>query len=256
MNVLEQIIANKRKEVSQLKERYSNEHFKAAHAYHFERVSLKQNIIKSGFGIIAEIKRKSPSGGDIKTDLDVGEQALFYEQNGAAGISVLTDFDYFGGDKTDMIWARKRATLPILRKEFIIDEIQLYEARAFGADAILLIGAVLQPEEATHLTNVARNLGLEVLYEVHTKEEVTYIPPEVDLIAVNNRDLKAQQTTLQHSFDLVKILPKDVPLISASGIKTSEDIDRLRAAGYSGALIGESILRNGNLAELTKGRTK
>ncbi|MFP9099400.1 indole-3-glycerol phosphate synthase TrpC [Flavobacterium sp. RHBU_24] len=252
MNVLDEIIANKRKEVALLKQSHSIERFRESENFTRETLSLKQHIADSGFGIIAEIKRKSPSGGEIKTDVNITEQASFYEKNGASGISILTDYNYFGGSVDDITAARKVVKLPLLRKEFIIDEIQLYQAKATGADAILLIGAVLQPEDATYLTNVARSLGLEVLYEVHTAEEVTYIPPDVDLIAVNNRDLKAQQTSLQHSFDLVKILPKNVPLISASGIKTSEDIDGLRAAGYSGALIGESILRQGHLAELTK----
>jgi indole-3-glycerol phosphate synthase len=252
MNVLDEIIANKRKEVALLKQTHSIDSLRESENFNREIVSLKQHILKSGFGIIAEIKRKSPSGGEIKTDVNITEQAAFYERNGAAGISILTDYNYFGGSIDDITEARKAVKLPLLRKEFIIDEIQLYEAKAIGADAILLIGAVLQPEEATYLTNVARNLGLEVLYEVHTAEEVGFIPAEVDLIAVNNRDLKVQQTSLQHSFDLVKILPKNVPLISASGIKTPEDIAAVRAAGYSGALIGESILREGHLAALVK----
>jgi len=252
MNVLDEIIANKRKEVALLKQTHSIDSFRESENFTRETISLKQHILDAGFGIIAEIKRKSPSGGAIKTDVNVTEQATFYEKNGASGISILTDKDYFGGSNNDIIEARKVVKLPLLRKEFIIDEIQLYEAKAIGADAVLLIGAVLQPEEATYLTNVARNLDLEVLYEVHTIEEVAYIPPDVNLIAVNNRDLKAQQTSLQHSFDLVKILPKNIPLISASGIKTPEDIAAIRAAGYSGALIGESILREGHLATLVK----
>ena len=252
MNVLDEIIANKRKEIALLKQSHSIDSFRESENFTHETISLKQHILDAGFGIIAEIKRKSPSGGAIKTDVNIMEQATFYEKNGASGISILTDKDYFGGSIDDIIEARKAVKLPLLRKEFIIDEIQLYEAKAIGADAILLIGAVLQPDEANFLTNVTRNLGLEVLYEVHTAAEVRFIPAEVDLIAVNNRDLKAQQTSLQHSFDLVKILPKNVPLISASGIKTPEDIAAIRAAGYSGALIGESILREGHLATLVK----
>lgn len=252
MNVLEEIIANKRKEVTRLKELYSVDNFKSAPTFHKPVISLRQHIEAATFGIIAEIKRKSPSGGNIKTDVDVKAQAAFYEQNGAVGISILTDEKYFGGSIEDIAEARNTVTIPILRKEFIIDEIQLYEAKAIGADAVLLIGAVLQPEEANYLTNVARNLGLEVVYEVHTREEVGFIPPEADLIAVNNRDLKAQQTTLQHSFDLAPLLPANVTLISASGIKMPEDITLLKAAGFHGALIGESILREGHLATLTK----
>jgi indole-3-glycerol phosphate synthase len=252
MNVLDRIIANKREEVALLKQSHSIASFRDSENFSRQTLSLKQHITDAGFGIIAEIKRKSPSGGAIKMDVNVAEQATFYEQNGASGISILTDEEYFGGSLEDLKAARRAVQLPLLRKEFIIDEIQLYEAKAAGADAILLIGAVLGHEEATYLTHVARNLHLEVLYEVHTAAEVGFIPAEVDMVAVNNRDLKAQQTTLQHSFDLVHILPKNVPLISASGIKTAEDIAALKAAGYSGALIGESILRDGHLAALTK----
>lgn len=250
MNVLEEIVANKRKEVELLKQQRTIKSFTESPGFHKKPLSLSEYIRSANFGIIAEIKRKSPSGGDIKTDVNITEQARFYEQNGASGISILTDEKYFGGSINDIIEARGVVNIPLLRKEFIIDEIQLYEAKAAGADAVLLIGAVLQPEEANYLTNVARNMGLEVLYEVHTREEVGFIPPEVDMVAVNNRDLKAQQTTLQHSFDLAPILPQGIPLISASGIKTPEDIALLKAAGFNGALIGESILREGHLAQL------
>ena len=252
MNVLDNIIENKRKEVALLKEQRTLESFSKSPYFERETLSLKAFIMASGFGIIAEIKRKSPSGGDIKTDVNIIEQARFYEQNGASGISILTDEAYFGGSINDVLEAREAVSIPLLRKEFIIDEIQLYEAKAAGADAVLLIGAVLQPEEAEHLTKAAHSLGLEVLYEVHSREEVAFIPAEVDLVAVNNRDLKAQQTTLQHSFSLSPILPANVPLISASGIKTPEDIALLKAAGFNGALIGESILREGHLAQLTQ----
>ena len=252
MNVLEQIVINKRREVELVKQSFSIDSFRESEHFNRETISLTDAITKAGFGIIAEIKRRSPSGGDIKLGLDVAEQAAFYEHNGASGISILTDKDYFGGSLNDIAAARRVVHLPILRKEFIIDEIQLYEAKAAGADAVLLIGAILKPQEAAYLTNVARNLGLEVLYEVHTAEEVGFIPAEADLVAVNNRDLKAQQTGLQHSFDLIQILPKHIPAISASGIGTSQDIEVLRAAGFKGALIGESILRDGHLAELVK----
>ncbi|MXN89965.1 indole-3-glycerol-phosphate synthase TrpC [Flavobacterium sp. Sd200] len=252
MNVLEQIVANKRREVALLQQDFSVDYFRESENFSRESVSLKQSIINSGFGIIAEIKRKSPSGGDIKTGLNVAEQALFYEQNGASGISILTDSDYFGGSINDITTARNKVSLPLLRKEFIIDEIQLYEAKAAGADAVLLIAAVLNHDEANFLTLTAHTLGLEVLFEIHTEQEIDLIPMHADLVAVNNRDLKAQQTSLQHSFNLIGQLPKHIPVISASGIKTREDIETLRKAGFSGALIGESILREGHLAELTR----
>lgn len=252
MNVLEQIVANKRRELNVLQQTYSIDYFRESLNFERESLSLKDSILKNGFGIIAEIKRKSPSGGDIKTGLSVTDEATFYEENGAAGISILTDADYFGGSINDIITARNVVQLPLLRKEFIIDEIQLYEAKAAGADAVLLIAAILNKEEAAFLTLTAHTLGLEVLFEVHTHNELDTIPMHADLVAVNNRDLKAQQTTLQHSYDLISELPKHIPAISASGIKTREDILLLKEAGFSGALVGESILRDGHLAELTR----
>jgi len=252
MNVLEQIVANKRREIHVLQQQFSIDYFRESENFERESLSLKDFITQKDFGIIAEIKRKSPSGGDIKTGLNVVDEAVLYQENGAAGISILTDKDYFGGSINDVIAARNVVNLPLLRKEFIIDEIQLYEAKAAGADAVLLIAAILNNDEAAFLTLTAHTLGLEVLFEVHTQDELDTIPMHADLIAVNNRDLKAQQTTLQHSYGLIGMLPKHIPAISASGIKTREDIIALKDAGFSGALVGESILRDGHLAELTK----
>ena len=252
MNVLEQIVANKRRELDVLQQQFSIDYFRESENFERESLSLKDFVTEKDFGIIAEIKRRSPSGGDIKTGLNVTDEAVFYQENGAAGISILTDADYFGGSINDVIAARNVVSLPLLRKEFIIDEIQLYEAKAAGADAVLLIAAILNKDEAAFLTLTAHTLGLEVLFEVHSQGELEIIPMHADLIAVNNRDLKAQQTTLQHSYDLIELLPKHIPAISASGIKTREDIIALKQAGFSGALIGESILRDGHLAELTK----
>jgi len=252
MNVLEQIVANKRRELAVLQQQFSIDYFRESENFERESLSLKDFVTQKDFGIIAEIKRKSPSGGDIKTGLNVKDEAVFYQENGAAGISILTDADYFGGSINDVIAARTVVKLPLLRKEFIIDEIQLYEAKAAGADAVLLIAAILNKDEAAFLTLTAHTLGLEVLFELHTQDELDSIPMHANLVAVNNRDLKAQQTTLQHSYDLIGLLPKHIPAISASGIKTREDIIALKEAGFSGALVGESILRDGHLAELTK----
>lgn len=252
MNVLEQIVANKRLEVERVKQSFSIESFSESENFKRKSISLTDAINRHDFSIIAEIKRKSPSGGAIKPGLDVAQQASFYEQNGASAISVLTDKDYFGGSLNDMEIARRTVKLPLLRKEFIIDEIQLYEAKAAGADAVLLIAAVLNWDEANFLTTTAQGIGLEVLFEVHTFDEIEKIPMHANMVAVNNRDLKAQQTTLQHSFNLMQHLPGHIPAISASGISTADDIAALKTAGFKGALIGESILREGHLATLIK----
>lgn len=247
MNILEEIVANKRLEVARLKETSSIANFRKMEGFHRKVISLREAISVSDFGIIAEIKRKSPSGGDIKPDLEPEELALYYQQNGAAAISILTDFNYFGGSINDLSAVRKAVNLPLLRKEFIIDEIQLYEAKAFGADAVLLIASILTNEEIIALTDKAHEIGLEILFEVHDNHEVDKIISTVDLIAVNNRNLAHQQTSLKHSFDWAPLLPKNKPLISASGISSPEQINELKKVGYNGGLIGESILRNHHL---------
>lgn len=255
-NILDIIVQNKIREVEALKAAHSNAFFAEQELFKRKTISLKEAITSVDFGIIAEIKRKSPSGGSIKEELNPIELADFYQKNGASAISVLTDFDYFGGTIDDVKAIRSTTQLPILRKEFIIDEIQLFESKAAGADAILLIAAVLSKEQAHHLTIVAKNIGLEVLFEVHAVEELAKINEEVDLIAVNNRNLKIQETSLEHSYQLIPFLPKFAPLISASGITDRSQIQSLKAAGYSGGLIGESILRNSNLAELVLSTSK
>ena len=252
MNILKEIVDNKRKEVALLKKTKSISDFEKMEGFHRPAHSLRDAISASDFGIIAEIKRKSPSGGEIQMDLQPDELALYYQQNGAAAISVLTDFTYFGGNINDVAIVRKAVDLPILRKEFIIDEIQLYEAKAFGADAVLLIASILSDDEIFKLTDISHRINLEVLFEIHDPLEIEKLTPHIDVIAVNNRNLENQQTSLEHSFNLASYLPKNKPLISASGIHSPEQIDALQKIGYNGGLIGESILRNRHLQILQK----
>jgi len=249
-NILDIIVANKRLEIERLKATESNTTFAQQDGFRRETLSLKGSILNSDFGIIAEIKRKSPSGGSINDTLDPIQVAANYQENGAVSISVLTDFDYFGGTIEDIKAIRATTHIPILRKEFIVDEIQLFEAKAAGADAVLLIAAVLDKQQAHHLTIVAKSIGLEVLFEVHAIEEIAKINDEVDLIAVNNRNLKIQETSLDHSFKLAPFLPNFAPLISASGISNKHQVEELKAAGFAGGLIGESILRENHLSDL------
>jgi indole-3-glycerol phosphate synthase len=249
--ILDEIVENKRREVEELKREKSINDFTSSPLFSRIKRSLVQSIKASDFGIIAEIKRKSPSGGEIFPGLSPVEQALYYQQNGASAISVLTDQVYFGGSMKDLIQVSNNVEIPVLRKEFIIDEIQLYEAKAGGADAVLLIAMILTKEEIIQLTDKAHELKLEVLFEVHDPEDEAKIYDQVDLVAVNNRNLAKQDTDLRHSFDWIDKLPKHIPLISASGISTSEHVHALKTIGYSGALVGESILRNRNLEELT-----
>lgn len=249
--ILDHIIANKQEEVKLLRQNNSISSFIQQPLFSQATRSLKQRLFEHEFGIIAEIKRKSPSGGLISPDLNPVELAAEYEEQGAMAISVLTDHDYFGGSIADLVEVRSMSNLPLLRKEFIIDELQLFESKAAGADAILLIAAVLEKQQAHHLTIVAKSLGLEVVFEIHTLHELEKLNDEVDLVAVNNRDLAAQQTSLEHSFTLAPYLPNFAPAITASGIKTVAELDALKVAGYKGALIGESILREQHLAQLT-----
>lgn len=250
--ILDDIVARKKQEVEKLKAEKSKSDFQKSPLFKQSKRSLVESIGSVDFGIIAEIKRKSPSGGAISPGLNPVEQALYYEKSGAKAISVLTDYTYFGGSMNDLFEIASNCRLPILRKEFIIDEIQLYEAKAGGADAILLIAMILEKDEIVYLTNKAHELDLEVLLEVHDASEESKLDENADLIAVNNRNLALQQTSLEHSFVWSTKLPKNKPLISASGISTSEQIQSLKKAGYSGALIGESILRNNGLEKLTK----
>ena len=249
--ILDHIIADKQKEVDLLRQTYSIASLIQQPLFSQPARSLREQLTATEFGIIAEIKRKSPSGGSIYPHLDPAKLALEYEENGAIATSVLTDHIYFGGSIDDLQAVRSVSKLPILRKEFIIDELQLFESKAAGADDILLIAAILEKQQAHHLTIVAKSLGLEVVFEVHTFYELEKLNDEVDIIAVNNRDLSAQQTSLEHSFALAPYLPGFAPAITASGIKTPTEIERLKAAGYKGALIGESILRKQHLDQLT-----
>lgn len=249
--LLLEIIRHKRAEIAHLKAHKRFSDFTDSPLFHRPTLSLAQSISNKEFGIIAEFKRKSPSAGLIAPDIQPAEQALNYQQQGAAGISVLTDNHFFSGSTADLITIRNTVQLPILQKEFILDEIQLFEAKAAGADAVLLIASILEKTLAHQLTIVAKSLGLEVLFELHTHTELQQLNDEVDLIAVNNRNLDAQQTSLQHSFDLIPYIPRTVPIISASGIQQRHETDALKAAGFAGALVGESALKNNHLHTLT-----
>lgn len=251
MNFLDQIIEHKKLEVNALKSRYTFKDFMEQDLFQRETISFSK-AISSNFGIIAEFKRKSPSAGKLLVETSVSEQLKNYEENGASALSILTDFNFFGGSIEDISLNRSLSHLPILRKEFILDEIQLFESKACGADAVLLIASVLDKNLAHHLTILAKSLGLEVVFEVHSVEDLSKINDEIDCVLVNNRDLKKQVCDLNTSAYFADILPKNVCSISASGIKTREEIDYIKSLGYSAALIGESIIRQNHLDQLTQ----
>lgn len=240
--ILDEIVAHKRNEIQQLKQSITISDYIQSPLFNRNVISLKQNI-RDQFGIVAEIKRKSPGAGEINMNLDILSQVEIYEKQGACGISVLSDKRYFGGSIMDVKQIRNITNRPILRKEFILDEYQLFESKAAGADAVLLIASILEKEQAHQLTIVAKSLGLEVLFEIHSFEELNKMNDEIDMLLVNNRNLKTQQTSVEHSFGLAYYLPENILKISASGISNSDQLDQLQNLGFNGALIGESLLK-------------
>lgn len=247
MSILDQIIASKKKEVALKKSVVSIAQLENSDLFNKKTNSLSKSIINSPFGIIAEHKRRSPSKATINNSFSVEEVVKGYANAGASGISVLTDMQYFGGSLEDLLLARAIVQIPLLRKEFIVDEYQLLEAKAFGADAILLIAAVLSKPEIKKLSEFAQSLALEVLLEVHNYEELEKsIMSSIDLIGVNNRNLKTFEVSLQNSIDLVNHIPNDFVKISESGITTTNDINLLRSHGFKGFLIGENFMKTDN----------
>ena len=246
MNILTEIVANKRQEINRFKKQVSRKNLEDSEFFNLECKSLSESIREKNFGIIAEIKRKSPSAGVIRTDLQPRILGKRYEDSGVAGISILTDNKYFGGHYLDLLEVKKEVETPILRKDFIVDEYQIFESKAMGADCILLIASVLEKQHLKELALIANSLGLEVLMEIHEHSELEKFNDEISILGVNNRDLKRQVTDLLISENLRPYLPSNVTLISESGIKTSKETEFLASLGYQGALIGESIVGNEN----------
>ena len=247
MSILDQIIASKKKEVALKKSVVSIAQLENSDLFNKKTNSLSKSIANSPFGIIPEHKRRSPSKATINNSFSVEEVVKGYENAAASGISVLTDMQYFGGSLEDLLLAKASIGIPLLRKEFIVDEYQLLEAKAFGADAILLIAAVLTKVEIKQLSEFAQSLALEVLLEVHNQEELEKsIMPSLNLIGVNNRNLKTFEVNLKNSIDLVNHIPNDFVKISESGITTTEDIKLLRSLRFQGFLIGENFMKTDN----------
>lgn len=243
MNILEQIILHKKQEVAQRKAAVSIAQLKDGNLFNRKPLSLKDSLLDAGkTGIIAEFKRRSPSKGAINENADVAVVTGAYAANGASGLSVLTDGHFFGGSSEDLTRARANK-IPILRKDFIIDEYQIVEAKAIGADAILLIAACLSPAETRRLAAFARSLQLETLLEIHHEEELEHICEETDIIGVNNRDLKSFTVDINRSLSLIERMPADKIKISESGISNIEAILRLKQAGFNGFLIGENFMK-------------
>lgn len=245
MNILDKIIAHKKIEVAESKALVTVSELEEKSFFKKETYSLKKFLTdETRTGIIAEYKRKSPSKGIINGNASVEEVTQAYADNGASGISVLTDSEFFGGTLADLQKAAIVNEVPLLRKDFMIDEYQLLEAKAYGASVILLIAACLSVAEVKNLAAAAKNLGLEVLLEIHNEQELEHICNDVDLVGVNNRNLKTFEVSLEQSVALSKLIPADKIKISESGIHKIEDIQYLKTYGYKGFLIGENFMKN------------
>lgn len=256
MDILEEIVAHKRVEVERFKEQLSEREIhsrvEALMATPEGGIvpSISKAIKESATGIIAEFKRKSPSKGWIKEEGKAGIIPMSYQQNGASAISILTDYEYFGGKDEYIVEARKSGvTIPVLYKNFVIDEYQLFQARLCGASASLLIAAELSKEECRTLLRTAHELQLEVLLEMHSEEELEYADLEPDLCGINNRNLGTFITSVDNSFRLASLLPKDAVKVSESGISNPDTIRQLQTAGFKGFLIGECFMKEDNPGE-------
>ncbi|WP_326982917.1 indole-3-glycerol phosphate synthase TrpC [Chryseobacterium sp. MYb264] len=245
MNILDKIIQRKKEEVALSKSQISIEKLKDSEFFGRETFSLKESITNKS-GIIAEFKRQSPSKGIINDQVSPLEVASAYENFGASGISILTDKDFFGGSFDDILSVRNHIDIPILRKDFMIDEYQFYEAKSIGADVILLIAACLTPQQVQEFTDLSHELGMEVLLEIHTEEELKHFNKNVDLVGINNRNLKDFKVDLQHSVQLKNQLPDDVLSVAESGIYSIENFQYLKEKGFNGFLMGEYFMKNNN----------
>jgi len=246
MNILERITEQKRVEVANRKALTTLRELEQRPLFNRQPLSARQALVQpSSSGIIAEFKRKSPSKGIINDQVSVADTTAGYTRAGAACLSVLTDEPFFGGTPDDLIQARQaNPATPIIRKDFIIDPYQITEAKAIGADFILLIAACLTPEEVSKFSQYAHQLGLEVLLEVHDEEELSnHLCESVDLVGVNNRNLKTFVTDVQTSVRLAPAIPDAFVKISESGLQEPESIRSLRGAGYQGFLIGETFMK-------------
>jgi len=250
MDILERIVKDKRIEVNLRKQLIPVSQLEQSVLFERETISLAKNLRNSKSGIIAEHKRRSPSKSVINQSLNVQDVAIGYENAGVCGMSVLTDGKYFGGSLDDLLTARSSCNLPLLRKEFIIDEYQILEAKAYGADVILLIAAILTKDEIKLFSELAKSLNLDVLLEVHNEEELhKSIMPSIDMLGVNNRNLKTFEVSLETSKTLSQHIPNDFVKISESGISNIEAIKTLQPFGYQGFLIGENFMKTDNPGE-------
>ena len=253
MHILDKIVAEKKKEIEKRKSEVSISKLKESPFFNRKCYSLEHSLKhKDSTGIIAEFKRYSPSNGMMNPHAIPSQTAKMYSENGATGISILTDGPFFKGSSQDLIDARLETIIPILRKDFIFDQYQIHEAKSIGADLILLIASLLDKKKTKDLARCAHDLGLEVLLEINSEKELELLCQEIDLVGVNNRDLKTFDVSIQNSFDLVDKIPSWVLKISESGISEVSKIKELRKIGFDGFLMGEHFMKTQNPGQSLK----
>lgn len=245
-NILEKIVANKRKEVASQKEIISMDVLIKKISDTSNKYSFKESLKNSSTGIIAEFKRRSPSRDWIFKDAKIEDVIPVYSKNRASAISILTDLDFFGGTITDLEVARSLTSTPLLRKDFMIDEYQIYQAKVSQANAILLIASALSVEKTKQMAAKAKELGLDVLLEIHNDRELGHINEFVDVVGINNRNLSTFVTDTQVSFELGNKIPKEFLKISESGISDPQTVKDLIAEGFKGFLMGENFMKTSN----------
>ncbi|MCP4438503.1 MAG: indole-3-glycerol phosphate synthase TrpC [Aureispira sp.] len=244
-NILEKIVAYKKEEIQKRKELYPTKLLEQSIYFETPVVSLSQFIQRPDKqGIIAEFKRQSPSKGPINPYATVEEVSIGYMQGGASALSVLTDTHFFGGKNEDLTTARKFNYAPILNKNFVIDEYQVIEAKSIGADAVLLIAECLTAGELQNLAQLAQQLGMEVLMEIHTAKQLSKLCPAVNLVGINNRDLNSFEVNIEQSLEIAALLPAHLPKISESGINDPATVVYLKKEGFDGFLIGEHFMQD------------
>lgn len=250
MSILETIVKETRERTTYKKKRIPQQMLCESPYFSRMTLSLAQMLSKKKIGIIAECKKASPSKGVFRKHYEPTTIAHAYEHAGAAGISILTEEKYFLGSLKDLVTVRHGSQLPLLRKDFIVDPYQLYEAKAYGADVVLLIASVLEQGELTDLLSIAHELRLEAIIEVHSRAELEKVPlSRVTLLGVNNRDLRTFSVTKETTIDVIREIPREITIISESGIRNPEDIAYLYQHGVKNFLIGETFMSAQNPGE-------
>ena len=245
MKILDKIVEDKKIELKNLSSKIPVSLLEKRSLFSRQCISLKNSILNSPSGIICEFKRKSPSNNNINYETSIIDVIKGYQNAGAVGVSILTNKKYFDGDISDIIETREILDIPILRKEFIVSEYQVIEAKSIGSDAILLIASILKSEEISKLSSLAKSLDLEVLVEIHSFDELKKISSDdIDIIGVNNRNLDTLEIDLNNSIEIYKEIPDKFLKISESGISRVESILKLREVGYQGFLIGENFMKS------------